>query len=264
MPPLVRTGSAAGWRLSGPPAAGPSMPRRHLPAWLALWLLVATTTLANAAATATAPVPRNVLVLYSNGRLVPGNVDVEAGLQGALASTVERPVQVFTEFLDKPGFQGDAYDRTVTSYLQGKYVEHPPDVILAVARDSLDFVLRKHAELFPGVPVIHAAVFASFPAPIGPLPADVVGVPVDYDIGATIEQALRWHPGARHLYFVTGSTPRDRPWEASGLLPRIRRILSDADPASQRALFRDVEKSARADGLGETVDSWGSDLEMLR
>jgi hypothetical protein len=56
----------------------------------------------------------------------------------------------------------------------------------------------------------------------------------------------------------------DRPWEASGLLPRIRRILSDADPASQRALFRDVEKAARADGLGETVDSWGSDLEMLR
>jgi hypothetical protein len=56
----------------------------------------------------------------------------------------------------------------------------------------------------------------------------------------------------------------DPPWEASVLLPRIRRILVDADPASQRALFRDVEKAARADGLGETVDSWGSDLEMLR
>ena len=56
----------------------------------------------------------------------------------------------------------------------------------------------------------------------------------------------------------------DRPWEASCLLPRIRRILADADPATQRALFRDVEAAARADGLGETVDSWGSDLEMLR
>jgi hypothetical protein len=56
----------------------------------------------------------------------------------------------------------------------------------------------------------------------------------------------------------------DPPWEASGLLPRIRRILVDADPATQRALFRDVEKAARADGLGETVDSWGNDLEMLR
>jgi hypothetical protein len=56
----------------------------------------------------------------------------------------------------------------------------------------------------------------------------------------------------------------DRPWEASRLLPRIRRILVDADPVTQRALFRDVEAAARADGLGATVDAWGGDLDMLR
>lgn len=157
---------------------------------------------------------RFVLVLYSNGRLVPGNVEVEAALRGEIGSSAERPVQVFTEFLDRPEFVGEAYERTLTTYLHDKYADHPPSVVVAVARDSLDFVLRHRDELFPGVPVVHTAVFARFPTPIGALPADVVGVPVDYDVGATIDQALRWHPKTERLYFVTGTTPRDRHWEA--------------------------------------------------
>ncbi len=52
------------------------------------------------------------------------------------------------------------------------------------------------------------------PHPFPTLPADVVGVPVEYDPAGTVEQALRWHPKARHLLVVTGATPRDREWEA--------------------------------------------------
>ncbi|MDM0029362.1 sensor histidine kinase [Variovorax saccharolyticus] len=155
-----------------------------------------------------------VLVLYSNGRLVPGNIDVEAGLRSAIDSSAKRPVQIFSEFLDRPEFVGEAYENTMTTYLHDKYADHPPAVVVAVARDSLDFVLRHREALFPGVPVVHSAVFASFPTPLRPMPADVVGVPVDYDIGGTIEQALRWHPKTERIYFVTGSTPRDRQWDA--------------------------------------------------
>ena len=46
------------------------------------------------------------------------------------------------------------------------------------------------------------------------LPADVVGVPVEYDIAGTVAQALRWHPHARRLVVVTGASPRDREREA--------------------------------------------------
>lgn len=157
---------------------------------------------------------RYVLVLYTNGRLVPGNVDIETGLRNAIASTGERPVQIFSETLDRPEFVGEAYERTMATYLHDKYAGHPPAVVVAVARDALDFVLRHRERLFPGVPVVHAAVSTSFPAPLGPLPTDVVGVPIDYDIAGTIEQALRWHPNAQRIYVVTGTTLRDRQWEA--------------------------------------------------
>ena len=53
------------------------------------WLLAATWFLLAQAAMASEP--RNVLVLYSNNRLVPGNVAVDRGLRGAIKSSRDRP-----------------------------------------------------------------------------------------------------------------------------------------------------------------------------
>ncbi len=158
---------------------------------------------------------RNVLVLYSNNRLVPANIEIERGLRAAIASTPARPVNLYVEFRDEPNFGGEAYDRTLTTYLHDKFAAHPPDVIVSAGPEALDFLLGKRSGLFPRVPIVHLAVpnpiLKSRPA----LPADVVGVPLDYDSVGTIEQALRWHPEARRLVVVTGATlPRDRTWEA--------------------------------------------------
>lgn len=39
-------------------------------------------------------------------------------------------------------------------------------------------------------------------------------MPVEFDFSGTIEQALRWHPQARQLLIVTGSSTWDRRFEA--------------------------------------------------
>ena len=199
---------------------------------VALWLM---------AGIALAAEPRNVLVLYSNGRLVPGNVEVEAGLQETIRSSGERPVQVFSEFLDLPAFGGAAYEATMARYLREKYAARPPSVIVVAAREALEFSLRHRADLFPDVPIVHTAVLASFPEPLGVLPPDVVGVPVEYDILGTLEQALEWHPGARQVVFVTGSTPRDLQWEqrfrqiATRLPTRVEAVFLAQLPSTELA-----------------------------
>jgi signal transduction histidine kinase len=169
---------------------------------------------------ATAADVRNVLVLYSNNRLVPGNVAVDRGLRATLANPQDRPVQMFSEFLDQPEFSGSAYEETMTAYLHDKYGARPPHAIVVVNESALDFVMRRRAALFPGVPVIHVNVGRSFLQAMPPLPADVAGVPMEYDFAGTVAQALRWHPGARSLVVVTGASARDREWEA-----RLRREL---------------------------------------
>ena len=155
---------------------------------------------------------RRILVIYSNSRLVGGNADVEQGLSGVLSGSTTRRVEIYSEFLESE-FADPSYEQTVTTYLRGKYARYRPDVIVAVARPSLGFVLRQRANLFPETPIVHAAVFKSTLASYPTLPPDVIGVAVEYDPAGTIEQALRWHPGARHALIVVGSTPRDVEWE---------------------------------------------------
>ena len=101
---------------------------------------------------------RNVLVLYSNNRLVPGNVEVDRGLRAAMVSSAERPVTILSEFLDEPGFGGEAYERTMTTYLREKYAARPPNVIVAVSDEAFGFLIRHREELFPNAPLVHAVV----------------------------------------------------------------------------------------------------------
>lgn len=189
--------------------------------WTTVWLVALCSALCGLAARADDA--SKVLVLYTNGRLVPGNVEVERGLSSTLSGLTSRPAHISSEFLDFPEFTGAAHELNLMRYLREKYDRRRPDVIVAVAKESLDFTLRHRAGLFPGVPVVHAAVFKSYLDSNPALPADVVGVPVEYDPAGTIEQALRWHPSARRLVIVNGATPRDTEWEAQlkALAPRF-------------------------------------------
>ena len=163
---------------------------------------------------------KNVLVIYSNNRLLPGNVLVDRGLRAAFSNPAERPVRVYSEFLDRPEFSGDAYERTMLAYLRDKYAARPPDAVISVSDDAFDFLLHQRSQLFPGVPLVYAVVSRSFLQSMPTVPVDAVGVPIEYDYAGTIEQALRWHPGAQRLVIVTGSSERDREREA-----RLRREI---------------------------------------
>jgi signal transduction histidine kinase len=153
---------------------------------------------------------RHVLVLYSNHRLLPANLEFEAGLRETLANSTE----LSAEFLDYPRFDGESYIRALALFLNEKYARRPPTVLVVGGEGALGFLLRHRAELFPRVPVVHAAVARSFLSSLPPLPADVVGVPIQYDFPGSIALALRWHPRARRLVVVTGSSAQDRALEA--------------------------------------------------
>jgi C4-dicarboxylate-specific signal transduction histidine kinase/ABC-type uncharacterized transport system substrate-binding protein len=167
---------------------------------------------------------RNVLVLFSNGRLLPANVEIDRGLAEGLSARPEMRAELSAEFLDAPRFAGAAYADTMATYLRKKYAAHVPEVIVVIGTEALDFVLSKRAQMFPTVPVIHQAVAVERLRSLVPLPADVIGVPVDLDFLGTATQALRWHPAARRIVVVTGSGEWDRDWQA-----RVRQAAAKLD-----------------------------------
>ena len=178
-----------------------------------MWVIVGLVAAVGLAAIAAAE-NSNVLVLYSNGRLIPGNVEGDRGLHQTVQAPADRPVTLFYEFLDAPRFGGPAFDQMVAAYLRGKYASRPPRVIVAVREEALGFLLRHRLELFAQAPVVHAGIDRLSLRSISPLPADVIGVPVQYDFSPTIDLALRWHPRARRLVIVTGAAEPDRAFEA--------------------------------------------------
>jgi hypothetical protein len=67
-------------------------------------------------------------------------------------------VSVFAEHLDLSRFGGPRHDELLRRYLRDKFSERPIGVVVAQESSALEFVLRSRAELWPGVPVIFAAV----------------------------------------------------------------------------------------------------------
>lgn len=179
------------------------------------WLRIVALVLAllGVAAAHAEPPPR-VLVLYSNARPLPANLEFAEAFESTLRAAFAQPVEVLSEYLDDPRFSGDAYAATMSAYLRGKYAAAPPAVIVAAGDPALAFWLRHRADLFPQAPVVHAAVAHFALEAIGPLPPDVIGTPMDLDIVKTIEQALRWQPRSKRVVTITGASAWDRAWQA--------------------------------------------------
>jgi signal transduction histidine kinase len=187
---------------------------------------------------------KQLLVLYSNNRLLPANIAVDAGLREAIPSGREQSIQIFSEFLDEPEFGGDRYELAVSTYLREKYAARPPDAVLLVGDTTLAFMLRFRDRLFPSVPIVYAAVTQPMIQSIPKLPPDVVGVPITYDITGTAKLALQLHPQATRLVIVAGVSNTDafstlllRPEVTSGLgKVKAEYLVGLALPALQQRL----------------------------
>lgn len=164
-----------------------------------------------AAAVPTPPATdRSVLVLYSNGRLLPANVEFDQGLRAALSAAPGSGREVFDEFIDIPRFDTSEHLRTMETYLRDKYAHRPPTLLVTAGEEALRFLLGRRGDLFAGVPVVYAAVDRRALHELEPLPADVIGVPLEFDFAGTVAQAMRWHPEASRLWIVTGAAAWDR------------------------------------------------------
>ena len=171
---------------------------------------------------------RNVLVIYSDNRLLPANLEVDAALREALVGPTKSGVELYTEFLDRSRFAGAEYEATTSAYLAEKYANALPEVVVAGGEYALRFLTDHRAALFPSVPIVFVGLSPAEIEALGPLPNDVIGVPVEFDYGGTIDQALRFHPNATRLILITGANRFDRrdEVELAGIVPRLNGRVS--------------------------------------
>jgi PAS domain S-box-containing protein len=165
---------------------------------------------------------KTVLVLYGDPLSTPADRMTEQGLTAALSSAHGRDLEVFSEYLDLERFPEAQYGGDIARYLRARYGTRKPDVLIALANTTLQFVLDHRDELFPGVPIVFADVDHR-EVEGRQMPPNVAGLWMAWDYQRTLELALQLQPEIREVVCVSGTGAEEQPWndEASKVLQRF-------------------------------------------
>lgn len=168
-----------------------------------------------------APEIKNILVIYPEMAGRPGIIDFDNAFRQHLRELSPQNIQFYNEFLDISRFPSDKHQQQFASFLKNKYTGIKIDMIVVALRPSFDFILKHRDDIFPGVPVVFSAV-EQRELQDTTLPGKMAGVPMHFDIEATLQLALGIHPNTKKVYVVSGSSKYDIHWK------------KQADPIFQR------------------------------
>ncbi len=152
---------------------------------------------------------RSVLILNIAQPHVPWVAGITAGMFQAFdaAPLASRP-EVYTEYLESI-WQPDRKAAEL-AWFREKYRGRHVDAIVAVTRSALDFVMPLRAEIWPGVPVILLTPRRDLER--APLPAGVVALAAQFEIGRTLDLVRTVVPGTRHVAYVKEDGESNARW----------------------------------------------------
>lgn len=177
----------------------------RLPGWCALAVLLAATPIARGAE------PR-VLILFANDRILPANLRVDEGIRRILdPSGQQEGATIDAEFLGVPRFTGPEHEQVMEEHLRKRYRELPPDVLILVGVEALDFWLARRDRVFPGTPVVFGGVGTEEIKSLEEL-SGITGLPMDITVAPAVEALLAMRPETRQIVLVHGSSKFDWMW----------------------------------------------------
>jgi len=183
--------------------------------------------------------PRSLLVLDQAEVRGPFYYEVFAGLRSALNAASRSPVTLYVESLDLARFTGAAYEDSLQAHFRVKYRDRPIGALVAIGSGTLDYVLRRPADLWPGVPVVFTMVDEPTVARLKP-PPDVTG-------------------SVMKLRF------EDMMIAARAVVPYLERVALVGDPLERQPVWRHfIDEIPIATADVEVIDLLGQPLRELR
>lgn len=160
------------------------------------------------------PGPLRVVIVDSSDPSEPVAQGFGRAIREALATDRSTKLEVFSEFLDTLRFDGASYEAEFVALLRHKYETRPPDLLVTVFPEALQFVERHRGELWHDTPTVFVGIPDNFPE--WRTPTDLVtGVRTHVDVAGTLALAVRLQPQARRVAVVSGIAAFDRLWRDS-------------------------------------------------
>jgi signal transduction histidine kinase len=182
---------------------------------LVAWLIAAGSGVA--AAGDGEPAVRRVLVVLQDESTLEASMDIARGVRKALNDQGATKFEVYIEYLDIVRFPAPDNVRRLADYIVKKYENVPLDAVIALGPRAIQFMLEHRRRIAPGVPLVFGDVSERTLEQIR-LPKDAWGIVTPYDVGKTVDLALRLQPEATRIVVVNGTAEFDRYWEESARL----------------------------------------------
>jgi PAS domain S-box-containing protein len=150
-----------------------------------------------------------VLVFSEVGRSAPAVALVEEELHAALDEKSPYDVEFYTESLETTLFPDETSQNKLRNLYIRKYATRKPDLIIAAGPSPIQFMVKAHKRIFPGVPIVFCGS-SEEQAGRPELDSQFTGVWMTIDVAKTLEAALRLQPATRRVFVVGGVAPFDR------------------------------------------------------
>jgi len=171
-----------------------------------LWALFALAILvATADVRADGPPTRHVLFLNSYHHGNEWSDDLVRSVRTVLEGE-PYPVELWVEQMDTRRFSGPEYEARLTELLRFKYAGRSMDAIVAADDAALAFLVARHDQLFPGVPVVFLGINSE--ALIAQAdPTVYTGLREVFRLGDNVTLATTLRPATRRIVVVGDATP---------------------------------------------------------
>jgi signal transduction histidine kinase len=155
--------------------------------------------------------PKRILVLHSFGRhFMPWN-EVAKHFREELYRRFPSPFNILDETVPNLGDDAAAGKPPLLGYLRILYAGHEPDLIVGIGAPAASFLQEHRGALFPGSPLLLAAVELRRLKALGPNDTVVAN---SIDIPALVENILRLLPDTTNIAVVIGNSPLEQWWVA--------------------------------------------------
>ncbi len=147
-----------------------------------------------------------VLLLNSYNAGYEWSDDITRGARGILNES-DPHLQIYTEYMDTHRYTSPALLVTLADFYRAKFAGDHFDAILASDDPAVQFLLERHDELFPGVPVVFCGVneYRGTSHYINRYPGVrkwLTGIVETIDVDDTLGVALKLHPGTKTIVSV--------------------------------------------------------------
>ena len=152
---------------------------------------------------------RKILIIFSEGKDLPGNVLLEQAVRSQLQKQSTNTDEFYTEHMDASHFSDETHYRIFRDYLAAKYAGQELDLAIVVMARDFTLAERLSSDIFPSLPMVFVTSSELDPPKLvakGKIP----GIIQRLDIENTLKLIRQLKPETRKVVVIGGVSAADR------------------------------------------------------